>query len=121
MALQLITLHARPNEVAVTKVGGVVTDGAFFLDFSRPLEHIRWFGVRNRWLGLTVGLMVPVVHQGERSGGYVISVHRSDPYFADVRRLWKERYPSKRTPPTMETDGLNIIADFARQFPEDSR
>src|SRR3990172_1679587 len=108
MALQLIKLHAYPNETAVTKVGSVVADGSFFLDFSRPLEHIRWFGVRNRWFGFSVGLLVPVVHQGEHKGGYVIGVKLSDPYFADLRALWTAHYPSKRTVPTTVTDGLKI-------------
>jgi hypothetical protein len=121
MALQLIKLHAHPSEMAVTKVGSVVADGAFFLDFSRPLERIRWFGIRNHWVGFTVGLFVPVVHQGEQGGGYVIGVGPSDPYFADLQALWKVHYPSKRTPPATATDGLKIVADFAAQFPDDSR
>jgi len=121
MALQLIKLHAYPNQTAVTKVGSIVADGAFFLDFSRPLEHLRSFGIQNRWLGVAVGLFVPVVHQGEHTGRYVIGVHRSDPYFTDLRGFWKAHYPSKRTPLTTEADGLKIIADFATQFPDDSR
>jgi hypothetical protein len=121
MALQLIKLHAHPSETAVTKIGSVVTDGAFFLDFSRPLERIRWLGVRNRWIGFTVGLLVPVVHQGEAAGGYVIGVTPTDPYFTDLQKLWKANYPSKRTPPARAADGLRIIADFAAQFPDDNR
>jgi hypothetical protein len=100
MALQLIKLHAHPNELAVTKIGAVITDGAFFLDFSRPLERIRWLGVRNRWIGFTIGLLVPVVHQGEHTGGYVIGVTPTDPYFGDLQALWKTHYPLKRTPPS---------------------
>jgi hypothetical protein len=121
MALKLIKLHAHPSEMAVTKVGSVVSDGAFFLDFSRPLERIRWLGVRNRWIGFTAALGVPVVHQGERSGGFVIGVGASDPYFADLQALWKAQYPAQRTPPATAADGLQIIADFAAQFPDDSR
>lgn len=121
MALQLIKLNAYPNETAVTKAGSIVTDGVFFLDFSRPLEHLRWLGVHNRWLGFTVGLLVPVVHQGEHIGAYVIGVHRGDPCFADLRALWKSQYPSKRAAPTTVADGLKIIADFATQFPDDNR
>jgi hypothetical protein len=113
MALQLIKLHAHPNETAVTKIGGVVTDGAFFLDFSRRLERIRWLGVHNRWVRFTVGLMVPVVHQGEGAGGYVIGVSVNDPYFSDISALWKANYPSKRTPPNSAADGIKIISDFA--------
>jgi hypothetical protein len=121
MALQLIKLHAHPHETAVTKIGSVVADGAFFLDFSRPLKRIRWLGVQNSWFGFTVLLLAPVVHQSEQIGGYVIGAHRSDPYFADLQALWKANYPSKRTPPTAVADNLKIVADFATQFPEDSR
>lgn len=121
MALQLIKLHAHPNEMVVTTVGSVVADGAFFLDFSRPLERVRWLGIRNRWIGFTVGVFVPVVHQGEQCGGYVIGVSPGDLYFPDLQALWKAHYPSKRTPPATAADGLKIIADFATQFPDDSR
>ena len=121
MPLQLIKLHEYPNDTAVTKVGSLVTDGAFFLDFCRPLEHLRWFGVQNSWVGFTFALLVPVVHQSEHIGGYVIGVRRSDPYFSDLRALWKTHYPSKRTPTTTVADGLRIVADFAIQFPEDSK
>ncbi len=121
MELQLIKLHAHSNETAVTKVGSVVENGAFFLDFSRPIGRIRWFGIRNRWIGFTVGLFVPVVHQSEQSGAYVIGVGPSEPYFDDLLSLWKTHFPSKRTPPAMAADSLRIIADFAAQFPDDSR
>lgn len=121
MALQLIKLHEYPNETAVTKISSVITEGAFFLDFSRPLKRIRWFGVHNNWFGFTVGLLVPVVHQGEHVGGYVIGVHLSDPYFADLQALWKANYPSKRTQPPTAVENLKIVVDFAAQFPEDSR
>lgn len=61
-------------------------------------------------------LIVPVIHHGEREGAYVISVGRSDPYFKDLRKLWKARYPEKINPPSSEVDGLQIIADFATHF-----
>jgi hypothetical protein len=44
----------------------------------------------------------------------------SDPYFRDIRKLWKTHYPSKLDPFTEEADGLEIIADFAMHFPEDA-
>jgi hypothetical protein len=121
MALQLIKLHAHPSETAVTKVGSVVTEGAFFLDFSRPIKRIRWLGVRNHWIGFTVGLLVPVVHQGEQKGGYVIGVSPADPYFADLQALWKTYYPHDRPRPALAADGMKIISDFAAQFPDDAR
>lgn len=120
MATGPIKLHPFPNEIAITKVGTVVTGGAFFLDFSRPLQHVRWLGVLNRWLGLTVGVYVPVVHQGEEVGWFVIGVERSDPSFADLLTLWRSHYPSKRSPPTNVADGLEVIAAFHKQFPEDT-
>ncbi len=115
MTLRLFQFDAHPNEVAVTKVDSFVTDGVFFLDFSRPLE------VQRRRFGLADALFIPVVHLGEHKGGFVIGVHRSDPSFPQLRALWKERHPSQRSPPTTVADGLKIIADFATQFPDDSQ
>ena len=67
-----------------------------------------------------MGVFVPVVHQGEEAGRFVVGVERSDPHFADLLTLWGSHYPSKRTPPAKLADGLKVIADFARQFPEDT-
>jgi len=120
MASGLIKLHPYPNEIAVTKVGAVVTDGAFFLDFSRPLRHVRWFGVLNRWLGFSLGVFVPIVHQGEEVGSFQIGVERSDPVLPDLLTLWRSHYPSKRSKPINFADGLKVIADFETQFPEDT-
>jgi hypothetical protein len=74
---------------------------------------------KNCWFGFAAGLLVPVIHQGEEQGGYVIGVDRSDPRSADLRTLRKAHYPLKRTPPTTVADGIKIIADFATQFPND--
>ena len=112
MALRLFELPDHPNQIAVSEVGAFVADGAFFLDFSRPLEP------RRRWFGSVVGMLVPVIHQGEHSGGYVVGIHRNDPSFDELMMLWKGRYPTERTSPIQEADGLQIIADFARQFPQ---
>jgi hypothetical protein len=119
MALTLIAFDNPPSRFAATKVGTAVPDGRFFLDFTRRLEAIRWFGFKNRYLGPAVGLLVPVVHEAERSGGYVIGVNVGDPYFRDIRKLWKTHYPSSPVVVHEEADGLTIIADFATQFPED--
>lgn len=119
MALTLIAFDNPPSRFAATKVGATVPDGRFFLDLTRRLEVIRWFGVRNRYIGPAVGLLVPVVHEAEKSGGYVIGVEISDPYFRDLRKLWKERFPSRPVAVSEEADGLKIIADFATQFPDD--
>lgn len=65
--------------------------------------------------------MMPVVHEGEREGGFVVGVHRSDPAFAQVRALWKQRYPQKPRVPTTEVDELDLMGAFATQFPDDSQ
>ena len=119
MPLTLIAFDSPPSRFAATKVGGAVSEGRFFLDFTRRLEVIRWFGVRNRYIGPAVGLLVPVVHEAENSGGLIISVSVGDPYFRDIRKLWKAHYPSTPVVVHQEADGLKIIADFATQFPED--
>ena len=121
MPLQLAKLDAYPNEIVATKVDSFVPGGSFFLDFSRPLQRVRWLGLHNRFIGVTTGLFVPVVHEGERTGGYVVSSSRGDPYFSDIQALWAARYPSKRAVPATEAGNLQIVGDFASQFPEDSR
>lgn len=73
----------------------------------------------NQHFGIPIGLAVPVVHQGEQQGGYVIGAHRSEPAFGSIRALWRARYPSKVVRPTEVADGLKIIADFGTQFPDD--
>lgn len=119
MALTLIAFDYPPSQFAVTKVRATVPDGQFFLDFTRKLEVIRWFGVRNQFIGPAVGLLVPVVHEAEKSGSYVIGVNISDPYFRDLRKLWRTHFPSSPAAVPQEADGLKIIADFAAQFPDD--
>lgn len=119
-ALLLMQLGAHPTEIAATKVEACRDDGAFFLDFSRPLGRLRWCGAWNRWLGLTMSLIVPVVHQGEQHGRRTIAVDRGDPYFAELQRLWKTRHPSARPVPPALAEAARIEADFAAQFPHDS-
>lgn len=120
MATGFIKLHPFPNGIAVTKIDAVVTNGAFLLDFSRPLQHVRWLVILNPWLGITVGLFVPVIHQREEVGSFVIAVKRSDPSFEDVITLWGSRYLSTTTSPSTVANGLQVIADFHKQFPEDT-
>ena len=120
MPIQLFQFNAFPDEIAVTKTE-FVSAGVFFLDFTRPLKPIRWLGTINTRFGFTVGLFVPVVHEGEHRGGYVVGIDRRDPYFRDVLALWRTRYPSARGAPHTKADGLKIISDFAVQFPEGSQ
>lgn len=119
MSLTLYGFHDRPNDFAVTKVGAVLEDCEFLLDFTRPLEKIHWFGIRNRWFGSTVGLLVPVVHQGEDKGGYVIGLSRGELYFIDIPKIWQKHSGSYRSIKSQPVDPLRIIADFAKHFPED--
>ncbi|MEO8164306.1 MAG: hypothetical protein ABI619_02820 [Betaproteobacteria bacterium] len=120
MALTIYAFHAHPHDFAVTKVGAPIEECVFVLDFSRSLQRVRWFGTLNYWLGPTVALTVPVVHRAEQFGGYVISVHRSEPYFVDLPRLWKQHSGSKLAPVATPINGLELIADFAVHFPEGS-
>jgi len=119
VALTLIASDDLPSRFVVTKVGATVPDGRFFLDFARNLEVIRWFGVRNRYVGPAVGLLVPVVHEAEKSGAYVVGINADEPYFQDLRKLWALNFPSIPAAIRQEVDVLKIIADFAAQFPED--
>lgn len=121
MALQLFGFHGHPHNFAVTKADLPLEDCVFFLDFSRPLEKVRWFGVVNKWLGITIGLLVPVVYQSEQSGGFVIGVNRGEPYFSDIQKLWRKHYRSTRTLVASsfgELGELEVIAQFGKHFPE---
>ena len=120
MAVKLFSLDEFPDRVAVSKSEQYVEGGVFFLDFSRSLEVIRVLFGRKLPFGVATGLLVPVVHQGEIDGGYVISVHNSDPAFKVVRQLWKRHYPMPPATPSETADALKIVADFATQFSEDS-
>ena len=122
--VRLFELPNHPGRVALSKLDSFVVGGTFFLDFSRPLEKLKrlWLVGLNRRFGLTIALVVPVIHETESDpGGYIVGVHRSDPAYDVVRDLWRTKYPSKSEPPTQPLQGLKIIADFARQFPDDSK
>ena len=119
MALQLFGFHDRQHDVAATKGGFPLESCAFLLDFSRQLEKHRWLGFRNRWVGFTVGLLVPVIHIAEEKGGFVFGLSAGEPYFADIQKLWKEHYGSARSLAAPPTGGLEVVADFARHFPSD--
>jgi hypothetical protein len=112
MALRLFKVEGHPRRIAVCDVDTFVVGGAFFLDFSRPLEVRRWLGV-----GPVIGAFVPVVHEGQASGGYIVEVDRANPYFGDIRELWRLRYPTPAPAPAMRSEGSKIAADFASQFP----
>jgi len=113
MALRLFKVEGHPGRIAVCDVDTFVVGGAFFLDFSRPLEVRRWLGV-----GPVTGAFVPVVHEGQSSGDYLVEVDRANPYFGDIRELWRLRYPTPAPVPAVEAHGARIAADFASQFPD---
>ncbi len=119
MTLTIYGFHDRPHDFAVTKVGASVQKCAFLLDFSRPLERIRWFGVTNRWLGITVGLLIPIVHEGQEKGEHVIWLDRGQPYFADIQKFWREHYGATRSIRSKPADPLEIVTAFVQHFPED--
>ena len=119
MALHIFGFHDRPHDFAATKTDAPLADCVFLLDFCRPLERLRWLGRVNKWIGPTIGLLVPVVHQSEQSGGYLISVHRGEPYFVDIPERWNRHGGSRRTLVTPSVGGLEIVTDFARHFPAD--
>lgn len=120
MALLLLQLGAHPDEIAATRRDACLEGGAFFLDFSRPLQKLRWLGAWNRTLGFTMSLIVPVIHQAEAAGARTITIDRGDPYFAELQRLWQQRFPAARPAPVSAASADQITADFAAQFPHDA-
>ena len=119
MQLTIYGVRDYPHDFLVTKVSAPLEQCAFLLDFGRKLEKIRWFFGRNKWFGFTVGLLVPIVHLGESKGGFVIGIHRGELYFTDILKLWKQHSGTSSSRTMTESNGLEIIADFGRHFPND--
>ena len=119
MSLILYGYKDRPHDFAVTKSGAALEDCPFTLDFTRRLERIRWLGIRNRWLGITVGLLVPVIHRGEEEGGYLIAVSHGQPYFEDIPKIWRQHIGGNRATHAEAVNGLVIAEDFGSHFSED--
>lgn len=119
MSLTIYRIHDYPHDFALTKVDAPLNQCAFLLDFSRRLEKVRWFFGRNRWVGITMGLIVPVVHLSQRQGEFVISVRRGEPYFIDIPEIWKHHSGTTSSRVVQQADGLEIVADFGRHFPND--
>ena len=120
MPLQLFGFRDRPHDFAATKAALPLDECAFLLDFTRPLERVRWLGVVNGWIGPVVALNVPVVHESEETGTYLIHVRRGEPYFADLPALWQKHAGTRRTIKAEPIGGIALVADFARHFPADS-
>jgi hypothetical protein len=69
-----------------------------------------------------VGLLIPVVHERERTGGFLVSAQRADPYFTDILALWRARFPRQRLPPTQVADGCTAetLRKWVRQGERDN-
>jgi len=122
MALTIFGLHNHPNDFPVTKIDVPVEECVFLLDFSRPLERCRQLlGRKSKFLGVTVGLLVPMIHIGEHPGtaGYVFGINRGEPYFLDIPKLWKKHAGTPRGLPVATVGALNIAADLGLHFPND--
>jgi len=118
--LLLLQLAAHPGEIAAAKLDHSLPERPFFLDFSRPLLRQRFCGLWNRWIGMTLALQVPIIHEGESAAQHVITVDRIDPYFKELQRLWQERHPAARPAMRRHVGKQRIEADFAAQFPDDA-
>lgn len=46
-------------------------------------------------------------------------VRRGQPYFEDIPKLWREYSGTRRHIRSVAVDGLEVVADFGRHFPED--
>ena len=119
MPLQIFAFHDHPHAFAVTKANASLEECEFLLDFSRPLQRLRWFGVLNEWFGFTAALMVPVMHLGQEKGDFVVGVHRSEPYFVDIPNLWKKHRGFPRSLQGANAEPLQVVAAFGHHFAED--
>ncbi len=108
---RLFKIDKYPRRVAICVAESYVVGGAFFLDFSRPLILRRYLGV-----GPVAGIFVPVIHEGEREGSYLVDMGCDNAYFDDVQELWRQRYPTLAQPPEYFHRKQDILAHFAAQF-----
>lgn len=121
MTVRLFELAEHPNRIAICKTDNYQTDGVFFLNFNKPLETIRWFGIYNKYIGYPMALFVPIIHQNQNDNDdtFVVGLDRHDSSFDLIRNLWKKHYKTSNPIYKNELAGLEIIADFATQFPND--
>ncbi len=117
MSITIYGIHNYPHDFLVTEINAPLEQCAFLLDFGRKLERVRWLFGRNKWVGFTVGLIVPIVHLSESKGGYAIGVNLGEPYFADIQNLWKQHSGAISSRTITKIDGLEVITDFAKHFP----
>jgi hypothetical protein len=119
MTVQLFEMPSLPGRMAVSSVGGCVEGGAFLLDFSKPIEFVRG----NKWLPFPTAIMVPIIHQSqtEANAAFVVAVMRWTPEWNEIKQAWKLARAGRiqtQHVPTGQYSGLQVIADFGRQFPE---
>jgi hypothetical protein len=119
VSLTVFAFHDHPHDFAVTKVGAPLEECSFLLDFSRPLKRVRQLFGFSCPVGIAMGLLVPVVHIGEQTGGYLIGVSRGEPYFVDLPQFWKKHRGKSRSIASAPAGGISIVADFATHFPQD--
>jgi hypothetical protein len=116
MSLLLLEVASHPGEIAATRRRQAGEGRTFLLDFSRPLRLERWLLVWNFRVGVPMALHVPVVHEGEPAGTRTISVERGDPYFGELQRLWRERFPRTRSAPAVPASASTVAHDFEFHF-----
>jgi hypothetical protein len=119
MTVELFKAPSLPGPIAVSSVGSCIEDGTFLLDFSKPIKIVRG----NKWVSFPTAISVPVIHQSqtEANAGYGVVVMRWTPEWLAIERLWKltKAGPAQTEHvPTGEYSEVQVIADFAQQFPE---
>ena len=67
--------------ITVHSVEQLDPNRVFLLDFSHPLKK------RGRFGFVVVALLVPVIHQGEKVGGFIIGCHADGPHFKDIQNV----------------------------------
>ena len=126
MPVTLISFDDPPARIAITKVDGILPNGRFFLDFTRAIVVRRYFGIPhikvgfiNNYIGFKLGALVPVIHERQKEGEFVVGVGVNDGYFMDILHLWKERYPARPIEVSEPAGGIEVIGHFGAQFPTD--
>ena len=108
--VQLFEIVGFPGRIGISRANLSVNNGAFFLDFTRPLVKRGWY--------IMATLDVPVIHLGEAVGSRIVRVRRREPHFEDLVALWAVYYPgpSHSTPSPRTTN--QIAVEFNAHFPE---
>lgn len=119
--LKLFQVFERPSIVLVSKLDVPMWECRFVLDFQRPLQRLRWLGIRNARMGLTIAYGVPVLHLSETNGQLIATVCRRSPWFRVVTLLWRiygGRSPGHKV---LKASASEVGNDFSRHFAEDAQ